>query len=77
MLVQSYDDDAELQTRIWNVFAIEKRQSIELTGFVQSLRATITAEQIKNPNRKRQSKNVNETLETEESNFDEQQMIEE
>ena len=72
MLVQSYDDDAELQARIWNAFAIVKRQSIELTGFVESFRATITAEQIRNPNRRRQLQNVNETNEAEGSIYDEQ-----
>ena len=72
MLVQSYDDDAELQARIWNAFAIEKRQSIELTGFVESFRVTITAEQIKNPNRRRQLQNVNGINEAEGSIYDEQ-----
>ena len=63
MLVQSYDDDAELQARIWNAFAIEKHQSNELTGFVEGFRATVTVAQILNPNRREQTTNLNESLE--------------
>ena len=77
LLVKTYDDDSELQARIWNAFAMKRLQSNEVTGLIESSSATITAEQVKNPNRKRQSKNVNETLETEGLNYDEQQMIEE
>ena len=63
MLVQSYDDDAELQARIWNAFAIEKHQSNELTEFVESFKATVTVAQILNPNRREQTANLNESLE--------------
>ncbi len=77
LLVQDVDDEAELQARIWNAFNIEKRQSDELTRFAESFKAIITLEHIKNPNRRKKSQNMNETLETEGSLNDGQQIVEE
>jgi hypothetical protein len=49
LLVQSYDDEAELMARIWNAFALAKRQSGDfISESTISFSATVTVEQIVN-----------------------------
>jgi hypothetical protein len=49
LLVQSYDDEAELQARIWNAFALAKHQSGDfLIVSAISFKATVMVEQIVN-----------------------------
>ena len=64
LLVKTFDNEDELQARIWNAFNLRKLEQSDFIEFAESFKGTVTAEMIMN-SRLMQQKDLNQHFKTE------------